>query len=79
MFYVQKSVGQLNKYVKLLWMSLKTRRKYIEGQVFSLAENGTLYRFLVFTTDVKEETWLGPTVVYSALVSVEDDNDIEIA
>ena len=27
---------------------------------------------MVFITDVKEDTKLGPTVVYSALVSVED-------
>ena len=28
---------------------------------------------MVFTTDVKEETYLGPTVVYSAFVNVEDE------
>ena len=30
---------------------------------------------MVFTTDVKEETYLGPTVVYSALANIRNEVD----
>ena len=48
----------------------------ISSQIPSTRRSTSL---MVFITDVKEETWLGPTVVYSALVNVGDIIEVVFA